>query len=527
MNVEIGMHENLLLKMKGNVLHIALSSADGRNELDDAMMRALTEVISDPPESTVAIVLSGEGENFCTGRAASPPPALSPMEDPRPTIKERGAAPILALYEAIRSSAVPVACFVKGLASGMGCAIVAASDYAVADERSQFEANELEKQFAPALLMSVLISRVHVKAISRLVLTGRPIDATTALEYGLIGEIVAPSELDNAQDDFIAFMNSRAPQALRGIKTFLRESAGPHSPNLAALAADVLAESLAARLDVTAPFAPSHDKRFLSVDGERIAYIDIGNGPAIVLLHSLGTSSALWDDILPALTAKYRVVAIDARGHGDSTKRSAWNADAVASDVVAVTRAIGLDRFGLVGISMGGLTAIRVAAKLGRRVAVMVLSSAYASVSGAAVERRLAAAEGMLKKLPMHLFARMYVEQTLHRNTAYPKRERLAQQIAAVASTDYLEILRAISTDDVSSLLCDIEVPTLVLNAELDGSVPRAVSAQLTQGIQGAEERTLRAAAHLACVDSPDEYAEVLLGQFEKYTDEGGEAWKS
>ncbi|MEM5452516.1 MULTISPECIES: alpha/beta fold hydrolase [Paraburkholderia] len=524
MNVEIGMHENLLLKMKGHVLHIALNSADGRNELDDAMTRALTEVISDPPESTVAIVLSGEGENFCTGRASSPPPALSPMEDPRPAIKERGAVPILALYEAIRSSAVPVACFVKGLASGMGCAIVAASDYAVADVRSQFEANELEKQFAPALLMSVLISRVHVKAISRLVLTGRPIDATTALEYGLIGEIVAPWELDNAQDDFIAFMNSRAPQALLGIKTFLRESAGPDSSKLAA---DVLAESIAARLDVTAPFAPSHDKRFLSVDGERIAYIDIGNGPAVVLLHSLGTSSALWDDILPALTANYRVVAIDARGHGDSTKRSAWNADAVASDVVAVTGAIGLDRFGLVGISMGGLTAIRVAAKLGRRVAVMVLSSAYASVSGPTVARRLAATEGMLKKLPMHLFARMYVEQTLHRNTAYPKRERLAQQIAAIASKDYLEILHAIATDDVSSLLCDIEVPTLVLNAELDGSVPRTVSAQLTQGIHGAEERTLRAAGHLACVDAPDAYADVLLSQFEQYTDEGGEVWRS
>lgn len=521
------MHENLVLKTRGNVLHIALNSADGRNELDDAMMRALTQVISDPPDSAVAIVLSGVGENFCAGRAASPLPLLAPTEDPRPTIKERGAAPILALYEAIRSSAIPVACFVKGLASGMGCAIVAASDYAVADADSRFEANELEKQFAPALMMSALIERVSIKAISRLVFTGRPIDATTALEFGLIGEIVAPSELDKALDDFIAFMNSRAPQALRGIKAFLRKSPGLHSPELAMLAADTLADSIAARLDVTAPFVPSHDKRFLSVDGERIAYVDIGNGPAIVLLHSLGTSSALWDDILPALTAKYRVVAIDARGHGDSTKRSAWNADAVANDVVAVVEAIGLDRFGLVGISMGGLTAVRVAVKLSQRITVMVLSSAYAGVSGPMLEKRLAATDAMLTKLPMHLFARMYVEQTLHRNTAYPRRERLAQQIAAMSPKDYMEILHAISTDDVSGLLRDIDVPTLVLNAELDMSVPGVVSAKLTQGIKCAVERTLRAAAHLACVDTPDAYAEVLLGLFEKYTDEGGEVWKS
>ncbi|WP_233887057.1 alpha/beta fold hydrolase [Paraburkholderia flagellata] len=521
------MHENLLLKMTGNVFHIALNSADGRNELDDAMIRALTQVISDPPESTVAIVLSGAGENFCAGRAASPLPAPLPTEDPRPAIKERGAAPILALYEAIRSSAVPVACFVKGLASGMGCAIVVASDYAVADTRSRFEANELEKQFAPALLMSALIERVHIKAISRLVLTGRPVDATAALELGIVGEVVAPWELDRALDDFVAFMNSRAPQALRGVKTFLRESPGLRSPDLATLAADTLADSIAARLEVTAPFASSHVKRFLTVDRERIAYVDVGNGPAVILLHSLGTSSALWDDILPALTAKYRVVAIDARGHGDSTKRSPWNADAVANDVVAVAEAIGLDAFGLVGISMGGLTAVRVAAKLGQRVAVMVLSSAYTGVSGPAVEKRLAAIDGMLKKLPMHLFARMYVEQTLHRDTAYPKRERLTQQIAAMSSKEYLEISHAIATDDVSGFLREIDVPTLVLNAELDRSVPRAVSAKLTQGIRGAAERTLSAAAHLACVDTPDAYAEVLLDLFEKYTEEGGEVWKS
>ena len=520
------MEGNLLLQMKGNVLHIALDSGDGRNEVDDATMRALTRAISDPPGTTVAIVLSGTGENFCAGRAASLPPALSPNEDPRPAIKTHGAAPILALYDAIRSNPLPVACFVRGLASGLGCALVAASDYAVADTLSRFEANELEKQFAPALLMSALLERIHIKAISHLVLSARSIDAGSALACGLVGQVVAPSELDKTLDDFVDFMNSRSPQALHGIKRFLRESGGMPPPNFAALAADVLADSLVARLEATAPLAPMHEKRFLSVEGDRLAYIDVGKGPAVVLLHSLGTSSALWDDILPALTTKYRVVAIDARGHGDSTKQRPWDAQGVANDVVAVTEATGLERFGLVGISMGGLTAVRVAAKLGERIAAMVLSSAYACVAEAA-EKRLASMQALLKRLPMHVFARIYVEQTLNRNTAYAKREKLAQQIAAVSSRDYLEISHAISTDDVSDLLRDIEIPTLILNAELDRSVPATVSAKLTQGIRNATEETLTDAAHLACVDRPDAYAEILLTHFEKYTDETGAVWKS
>jgi pimeloyl-ACP methyl ester carboxylesterase/enoyl-CoA hydratase/carnithine racemase len=521
------MEGNLLLQMKGDVLHIVLTSEDGRNEVDDATMRALTRAISDPPENTVAIVLSGAGENFCAGRAASPPPAFAPNEDPRPVIKTLGAAPILALYAAIQSSPLPVACFVRGLASGLGCALVAASDYAVADTFAQFEANELEKQFSPALLMSALVGRVHAKAISHLVLTARSIDAKDALAFGLIGQIVAPSELDKALEGFIDFMNSRAPQALHGVKRFLRESVAMAPHNLASLAADVLAESMVARLAPTATLTPLHEKRFLTVEGERIAYVDVGQGPPVVLLHSLGTSSALWDDILPALTTKYRVVAIDARGHGDSTKHGAWDADSVANDVVAATEAAGLERFGLVGISMGGLTAVRVAAKLGQRVAALVLSSAYACVAGSAAEKRLTAVQGLLKRLPMHLFARLYVEQTLKRNTAYSKRERLAQQIATVSSRDYLETLSAISTDNVSDLLHDIAVPALVLNAELDRSVPATVSAKLTEGIRNATEETLADAAHLACVDRPDAYAGALLTFFEKYTDETGAVWKS
>jgi pimeloyl-ACP methyl ester carboxylesterase/enoyl-CoA hydratase/carnithine racemase len=521
------MEGNLLLQMKGNVLRIVLNSEDGRNEIDDATMRALTRAISDPPEATVAIVLSGAGENFCAGRVASPPPAFAPNEDPRPAIKTLGAAPILALYDAIRSSSLPVASFVRGLASGLGCALVAASDYAVADTLARFEADEIEKQFAPALLMSALSARVHAKAIAHLVLTARSIDANSALASGLIGQIVAPSELDKALDDFVGFMNSRAPQALRGVKSFLRDSAGMHPTDLEVLAADVLAESIVARLEATAPLSPLNEKRFLTVEGERIAYIDVGKGPAVVLLHSLGTSSALWDDILPALTAKYRVIAIDARGHGDSTKQGAWHADSIANDVVAVAEAAGLERFGLVGISMGGLTAVRVAAMLGQRVAAMVLSSAYACISGSAAEKRLAAMQAMLKKLPMHVFARMYVEQTLNRNTAYSKREKLAQQIAAVSSMNYLEIAHAISTDDVSDLLRDIETPTLVLNAGLDKSVPGSVSAKLTEGIRNATEETMRDAAHLACVDRPDAYAGVLLAHFDKHTNDTGAVWKS
>jgi len=526
-SVENMMTNGLSVKRLGDVLHIALAGVDGTSEVDDAMLVDLTHAIVNPPPGTVAIVLSGAGADFCRGRAPSPPPMAAASEDPRTVIKTRGAAPILALYGAIINAEVPVACFVNGLASGLGCALVASCDYAVAAADSRFEATELDKQFAPALLMSALYDRLHVKAISRLVLTCRPIDATTALALGLVGEIVPSDQLDAARHDFVASMNSRAPHALQGIKTYLRDAAGLPPSQRGRLAADVLAESIAARIECPAPLESPASMRYVDAGGERIAYIDVGSGPTLVLLHSLGTSTALWDDVLPKLVSRYRVIAIDARGHGQSTNLGGVHADAIAQDVMAVVDFAGIDRFALLGISMGGLSAIRVAAKLGHRVAALVLSSTYASVAGPAAEKRLAMTEKMLQKLPMHVFARAYVEQTLLKQTPYARREKLAQQIAMVSSETYIETLRTICRDDVSSLLTRVVAPTAVLNALYDASVPRTESNRLTAGIRGAIERTLPGVAHLACVDAPNVYVEAVLEFLDQHRNEDGPQWNA
>jgi pimeloyl-ACP methyl ester carboxylesterase/enoyl-CoA hydratase/carnithine racemase len=517
----------LLVNSQGDVLHIVLAGVDGTGEVDDAMLIDLTHAIVNPPVGTVAIVLSGAGVDFCRGRAPSSPPIVPASEDPRLVIKAQGAAPILALYDAIVNSEVPVACFVNGLASGLGCALVASCDYAVAAADSRFEATELDKQFAPALLMSALYDRLHVKAISRLVLTSRPIDAPTALELGLVGEIVPTDRLDFARSDFVALLNSRAPHALRGIKAYLRDAAGLPPSQRSRLAADVLAESFAARIERLPAIESPANMRYVDTGSERIAYTDVGSGPTLVLLHSLGTSTALWDDVLPELVSRYRVIAIDARGHGQSTNRGGIHADAIAQDVVAVVNFAGVDRFALLGISMGGLSAIRVAAKLGHRVAALMLSSAYASVAGPAAEKRLAMTEKMLQKLPMHVFARAYTEQTLVKHTPYARREKLARQIAMVSSETYIETLRTICRDDVSSMLTNVITPTAVFHAEYDASIPRTESERLTAGIRGAIEKTLQGVAHLACVDGPNIYVEAVLEFLDQHRNEDGSKWKS
>ncbi len=502
--------EGLTIEARGQVLQIGIATADGRNEMTDAMLAALTARVREPGAGIAAIVLHAQGADFCTGRAVSLPPPLPEGADLRTVLRTRGTAPILSLYEALRASEVPVACFVQGLASGLGCAVVAACDHVVATTDSRFDAPELEKQFTPGLLMSALAARVHPKAIARLVLTMQPIDAATALSVGLVGELVAPGRLDSAREAFVALLNSRAPLALAGIKRFLREAPGLASEGLAALAADVTSHTLAARSQPFEPHAPQATTRRIAIGDEQIAYDDQGSGPPLVLLHSLGTSGALWRAALPRLVRSHRVIRVDARGHGGSTNHGGYRPDAVARDVIALADRLQLGRFALAGISMGGLTAARVAAEAGDRISALVLSSAYASAAGPSAEQRIEMVERMLERVPMAAFARTYVEQTLARDTPFELRESIAGLIAGVAKQDYLETLRAIGRDDVSPLLAEIDTACLVLNAEVDPSVPAAASERLVQGIRGAVRAVVPGSRHLACVDAPEAYADAL-----------------
>lgn len=503
------MTDGLIVEHVGQVLVVTLAHGE-RNEITDAMAAALTGCFRDPPQGTAAIVLRARGPVFCGGRVAGPPPSAPAGQDPYEWLRTQGVAPVLGLYDAIRSAPVPVACFVQGLASGLGTAIVACCDHAVASADAHFDAPELEKQFAPGLLMSALAHRVHRAAIGRLVLTMRPLDAREALAAGLVGEVVAPDALDAAAEAFVRTMDSRSPIALAGVKRFLREAPDARGAGtVPALAADLTAASLVARAKPFAATAVPPTGRIV-VGDEEVAYDEVGTGPALVLLHSLGTSRELWAGMATRWATHLRVIAIDARGHGASTNRGGYLPDALATDVLGVLDALGVGRFALVGISMGGLTAVRVAAAVGPRVTSLVLSSSYVSAAGPRGEQRIAAVEQMLGRGSMAGFARTYVEQTLAPATPWSERERVARQIAAVAKDDYLQAVRAIARDDVAPLLPRVGARTLVLEAETDPSVPKAESRRLAAGIAGAVVAEVPAARHLACCDAPEAYARAV-----------------
>jgi pimeloyl-ACP methyl ester carboxylesterase len=96
--------------------------------------------------------------------------------------------------------------------------------------------------------------------------------------------------------------------------------------------------------------------------GVAIAYERSGSGPPLVLVHGITESRRSWDPLVPLLAEHFDVVAVDLRGHGESTKTAPFDVDTLTDDVTELVGQLRLDRPLLIGHSLGGVVVSAMAA---------------------------------------------------------------------------------------------------------------------------------------------------------------------
>jgi pimeloyl-ACP methyl ester carboxylesterase len=162
-------------------------------------------------------------------------------------------------------------------------------------------------------------------------------------------------------------------------------AAPPAPPPTAETARAAPAQAAGARL-VTAP------DQFFTTSDVRLRYREIGRGEPVVLLHGVGASLTLWRGVADSLATGYRVIVLDQRGHGESSKFSdpARFGREMGMDVVRLLDHLRAPRAHLVGHSMGAVVAAYVAAHHPDRVATASLIASPADADSATTARVMA-----------------------------------------------------------------------------------------------------------------------------------------
>ena len=187
----------LLIDRQSSVLRLTLNRPGARNALSSALMRVLLDALehatTDP--SVKVIVIAAEGPVFSSGHD------LKEMSARR-TDPDRGRAAFAALFaqcsdlmQAIVRHPLPVIAEVQGLATAAGCQLVAACDLAIAAESAWFATPGVKIGLFCTTPMVALTRAIGRKRALQMLLTGEPVDARTAAEWGLINAVVPAADL--------------------------------------------------------------------------------------------------------------------------------------------------------------------------------------------------------------------------------------------------------------------------------------------------------------------------------------------
>lgn len=247
------------------------------------------------------------------------------------------------------------------------------------------------------------------------------------------------------------------------------------------------------------------------VNGIRLNVLIEGGGPPLVFLHGLGGSWRAWEPQLDSLTGQYRCIVPELRGHGRSDLGEEPLSTALfASDVIALTRSLGISRAGLVGLSMGGHVAQVVALRAASIFCGLVLADTNLGATDEARSALLRRASDT-RSGGMEVVLEYYRARTEARGGDPRLRAAVWRDLEGNDPWAYAGALEAIADHDCRQGLGSLRTPTLVVRGSEDSAVSAAEAEQLAAAIPGAFVCTIDGAGHNSNRDRPDEFDRLLL----------------
>jgi pimeloyl-ACP methyl ester carboxylesterase len=274
-------------------------------------------------------------------------------------------------------------------------------------------------------------------------------------------------------------------------------------------------------------WAPDIPIRYVSVNGVRLRYIKTGEGPTLVLLHTLRTQLDLFEKVVPEFAKSFTVYAVDYPGHGYSDIPPAkYDADYFVESIEGFLQALGLHDVMLAGVSIGASIALILAARNNPRVSRVVAINPYDYAKGRGMARSsfIARLFVALADLPilgdtvMRLRQFVIMKSVLDGGVSDPRHisPELLKEMYLVGNRRghyraFLSLLRnAESWETATKAYSNIKIPVLLLWGDRDWSRPdeREHDRQI---VPSAKMATVENGGHFLPLDRPDAVIKHLL----------------
>lgn len=256
---------------------------------------------------------------------------------------------------------------------------------------------------------------------------------------------------------------------------------------------------------------------FLDINGRSVAYRLLGGEalPLVIMAHPLGMTQAVWDDVLPALLGRYRVLTWDLPGHGGS---DAWppaasdiTAEHLADDVLALADYAGTSRFHFVGTSIGGTIGQKLLTQVPERLLPSILTNTgvvIGTTDSWNTRAQRVRAEG-LAAMSAEIVPRWFAPATLAAQPALAAGWRT--QLARGDDESYALLCEMLGQIDFHGKLADTGVSVALLGGSEDKATPPAMLEALAVECSQAPVEILDDVGHVPAVERPAEFAAFLL----------------
>ncbi len=252
------------------------------------------------------------------------------------------------------------------------------------------------------------------------------------------------------------------------------------------------------------------------VNGFDLSYDDVGKGKVpIIFLHGFPFDKSTWELQLEFLKFKYRLIACDIRGFGQSKDEdSPLSIDLFGDDLIAFMDELDISKAIVCGLSMGGYIALNVEKRFPERVEALILCDTQCIPDSPEVKKKRYQTIEEIESNGVAEFNEGFIKKVFHKDS-FTNNKEVVEQLKTVVSANSQHIIvqglvALAEREETCSSLKDIAIPTLIICGREDEVTPLAQSESMNSAIRGSVLNVIENVGHVSNLEHPHEFAKHI-----------------